>query len=47
MSCICTNSLFAQNTANKEAKPKAVLNHTAIFVVDLKKSGDFIIILLV
>ena len=41
MLCICSNNLFAQNTATKEAKPKTVLNHTAIFVVDLKKSGDF------
>ena len=40
-SLICANNLFAQNTSTKEAKPKAVLNHTAIYVVDLKKSGDF------
>ena len=40
-SLICANNLFAQNTTTKDAKPKAVLNHTAIYVIDLKKSGDF------
>jgi len=32
-----SSSSFAQNIN----KPKAVLNHTAIFVTDLKKSGNF------
>ena len=41
MQVFVVNNLFAQNNAIKEAKPKAVLNHTAIYVVDLKKSGDF------
>jgi lactoylglutathione lyase len=31
---LCSGNVFAQ-------KPKAVLNHIAIFVVDMKKSGDF------
>ncbi|MDX2047768.1 MAG: VOC family protein [Chitinophagaceae bacterium] len=31
---ICSNNVFAQKT-------KAILNHIAIFVVDIKKSGDF------
>ena len=41
MQVFVVNNIFAQNNAIKEAQPKAVLNHTAIYVVDLKKSGDF------
>ena len=41
MQVFAVKNLFAQNITIKEAKPKAVLNHTAIYVVDLKKSGDF------
>ncbi len=34
-------SLGLFSFAQKNYKPKASLNHTAIFVMDLKKSGDF------
>lgn len=40
--CFCFAFLFSANNLFAQTdKPKAVINHLAIFVVDLQKSGDF------
>jgi lactoylglutathione lyase len=43
ISAIITLCLLQFIAVAQNDKPKALLNHTAIYVVDLKKSGDFYI----
>jgi lactoylglutathione lyase len=38
---ICFMSIRAMAQDNTSKKSKAIINHTAIYVVDLKKAGDF------
>lgn len=42
--CIIVMLFFCMNTTNAQSKaPQAILNHNALYVVDLKKAADFYI----